>query len=524
MPKKDEIPQFLGNWRLLQNLGSGYSGSIFKAQHIHTHEIVALKVQRRDHECPTNQYERYLYPLLQGGKGMPSLWGSGETEKWSYLAIDLLGSSLDRLYKSNGKETMDLRSVCCIAMQLISRLEHMHNKGVLHRDIQLGNCAIGLPPNEKTLYMIDFGFGKRYIDPLTHCHIPESKEKRDFIGNYWFSSVGVHCRGKVPSRRDDLEALALMLIHLLTPRGLSWTRNGVPKDEDAHGRLKSEKRKARPEELCRGLPPEFEEFLRYCRRLGFYDRPDYTRWVEEFRTLAVESGFSESDDFLWPPPSPRVLKFKPPASKPDEVRGILVDLQNLDLNRRFDIKNNVVANNNDVQRSDRTNKKATVEISSDSDTNESVLLKRSMPKRIRLMRLTKRVAAATDNLALAQLVREFVQDMQCNSSRTLTKEGFNFLDALHKQLADPSIFVLPLRTSRSRSKEGYTEEKEVWNLKQGALARLCREVRIAPSNGKLACLIAEFGRITNNSSGRNVTKDGFGFLGAVSVRLKELHE
>jgi len=62
----------------------------------------------------------------------------------------------------------------------------MHQRGVLHRDIQLGNCVIGLPPNEKTIYMIDFGFSKRYIDPYTGRHIPDSKLKRDFIGNYWF--------------------------------------------------------------------------------------------------------------------------------------------------------------------------------------------------------------------------------------------------------------------------------------------------------------------------------------------------
>lgn len=65
----------------------------------------------------------------------------------------------------------------------------MHARGVLHRDIQLGNCVVGLPPNEKTVYMIDFGFSKRYIDVFTNRHIPDSKLKRDFIGNYWFRWV-----------------------------------------------------------------------------------------------------------------------------------------------------------------------------------------------------------------------------------------------------------------------------------------------------------------------------------------------
>ena len=204
----------------------------------------------------------------------------------------------------------------------------MHGRGILHRDIQLGNCTIGLPPHEKTIYMIDFGFSKQYIDPRTNRHIPDSKVKRDFIGNYWFSSVNVHCRGKgesinsrgnssayekepVPSRRDDLEALALMLIHLLTPGGLSWTRNGVPKDEIEHDRLKRMKLSARPEDICRGMPDEFEEFLRYCRKLKFAETPDYGNWIDEFRELAKSHGFPESDEFVWPPPPPLVGPLMP---------------------------------------------------------------------------------------------------------------------------------------------------------------------------------------------------------------------
>lgn len=148
---------------------------------------------------------------------MPVLWASGVEGIWDYLVIDLLGPSLDNLVRKSGKDTMDLRSVCSIAMQVvrpvpisgsiclrlylftttqISRLEFMHSRGILHRDIQLGNCVIGLGPHEKTIYMIDFGFSKRYIDPYTNRHIPDSKVKRDFIGNYWFTSVGVHCKGK----------------------------------------------------------------------------------------------------------------------------------------------------------------------------------------------------------------------------------------------------------------------------------------------------------------------------------------
>lgn len=94
-----------------------------------------------------------------------------------------------------------------------------------------------------------------------------------------------------------------MFIHLLTPGGLSWTRNGVPKTEAQQDRIIREKRNARPEDLCKGIPVEFEEFLRYCRRLKFADCPDYERWKEEFSELAKQEGFPGTEEFIWPPPA-----------------------------------------------------------------------------------------------------------------------------------------------------------------------------------------------------------------------------
>jgi len=428
-------------------------------------------------------------------------------------------------------------------MQVISRLEFMHSRGILHRDIQLGNCVVGLEPNDKTVYMIDFGFSKRYIDPFTKRHIPDSTAKRDFIGNYWFSSVGVHCKGKVPARRDDLEAAALMFIHLLTPGGLSWTRNGVPKNNSQHDRIKREKRNAKPEDLCKGLPAEFEEFLRYCRRLKFAECPDYARWKEEFSELAKEEGFPGTEDFVWPPPpvtqsKPRLthmtpLRRTPATPGPENVEQILNDLANLKLDDRpvLGDRKNI---NNVVQQAKADAKKPTaiIIISDDTDAGDSAKQKQNhlilpagtrIPKAIQLNKLTTTVSEATDNGAIAQVVADFVVLLKSNRSRTLTKEGFAFLDALYKQLADPSVYVIPLRTSRNTDKEqpnlGASDPKRV---KLDVLAALRREVDTASGNRALAKMVADFGAVTNKSSGRTVTKDGFAFLEGLATRLKAI--
>jgi casein kinase 1 len=92
-----------------------------------------------------------------------------------------------------------------------------------------------------------------------------------------------------------------MLIHLLTPDGLTWTRNGVPKTDEAHDLLKAEKLRANPEDLCAGMPVEFEDFLLYTRGLRFEQTPDYKRWILVFEELMRSEGWSGKSDFVWPP-------------------------------------------------------------------------------------------------------------------------------------------------------------------------------------------------------------------------------
>lgn len=314
------------------------------------------------------------------------------------------------------------------------------------------------------------------------------------------SSVNVHCQGRgkvyllfqdnhklmditVPSRRDDLEAAALMFIHLLTPRGLSWTRNGVPKTDAAHDRLKQEKRKARPEDLCRGMPTEFEEFLRYCRRLKFQETPDYTSWIGEFRALAIEEGFPDREDFVWPPPpipqvyreftrirrstephpigqpSPEKVAKTPRRTQnpvaPAHLEDILNGLTNLNLGERQilgdkkNVQDAIQRAKDDAKRNDdsfkQSQSKNVIQISSGSEANDSIPPPFLAPKAHKLIRLTTRVSEATDNRALSVLVRDFVEVLQSNTSRALTKEGFHFLDVLYKQLADPSVFIMPMR-------------------------------------------------------------------------------
>jgi hypothetical protein len=146
-------------------------------------------------------------------------------------------------------------------------------------------------------------------------------------------------------------------------------------------------------------------------------------------------------------------------------------------------------------------------------------------KAARITKLTRAAGQAVDNRVLAQITTEFVKVLQGSNSRTLTREGFAFLDALHKQLADPSVFIVPLRTSKTRSSRSQGQEptdlpvEEVAQVRRSRLNVLRASVAKAQDNKSLAKLIAEFGTLIDKAAGRKLTKDGLAFLENTADRL-----
>lgn len=86
--------------------------------------------------------------------------------------------------------------------------------------------------------------------------------------------------------------------------------------------------------------------------------------------------------------------------------------------------------------SEQRSEPITITSGSESDTPLNL-----MPKAYQLNQLAEQVSKAADNPAISQLVRQFIGVLKINSSRTLTREAFHFLDKLYKQLDDPSVFI-----------------------------------------------------------------------------------
>ncbi|EPS66936.1 hypothetical protein M569_07841 [Genlisea aurea] len=160
-----------GKFKLGRKIGSGSFGEIFLATHVDTYEIVAIKIENNKTKHPQLLYEAKIYNILQGGSGIPGIKWFGVDGDDNVLVIDLLGPSLEDLFVYCGRK-FSLKTVLMLADQMITRIEYMHSKGFLHRDIKPDNFLMGLGRKANQVYIIDFGLAKRYRDSTTNRHIP----------------------------------------------------------------------------------------------------------------------------------------------------------------------------------------------------------------------------------------------------------------------------------------------------------------------------------------------------------------
>ena len=168
-------------------------------------------------------------------------------------------------------------------MQLLDRLEWIHSKDIIYRDVKPENFLIGInDPN--VIYVVDFGLCKKYRSSKTGKHILPKNTKK-FNGTLRYASLNV-VKGKESSRRDDLISLGYMLIYLIK-RDLPWESDFkklnkekyfyllLSKDTDGFGRL------------FKNIPIEIIEFVKYSKNLKFDQDPDYSYLRSLFNKLLL---------------------------------------------------------------------------------------------------------------------------------------------------------------------------------------------------------------------------------------------
>ena len=185
--------------------------------------------------------------------------------------MELLGPSLENLFQKFNKK-FSLKTACMVGIQMIDRIEFIHSRKIIHRDIKPDNFVIGRGKLSHVVYILDFGLAKKYWSSRQNKHIPFCRNKK-LTGTARYASINA-LSGCEQGRRDDLESIGYIIMYFI--RGsLPWQGLKVNNKEDRYKKICDKKKATSAKELCKGYPKELENFISYTRNLEFMEVPDY---------------------------------------------------------------------------------------------------------------------------------------------------------------------------------------------------------------------------------------------------------
>lgn len=263
-----------GKYKVTAFLGKGGFASTYGAFIISSHQEVAIKISKKD-ESPQNlEREAMIGSQMSGVTGFPRFINFQYCNGEAIYVMEFLGRSIGSLMNFLG-HPLSLKSIYMLADQMISRIQYLHERNFIHRDIKPDNFLLGRGSNHNIIYLIDFGLCQEYRNPHTLEHYPQ-KTKSPSVGTPMFSSINSQL-GRSTSRRDDIESLAYSLI-FLAKGSLPWSSGFL-----------STKLTTSSESVASGLPSIFSVFLNSAKHLHFEETPPYSEYRKMFRDALLNN-------------------------------------------------------------------------------------------------------------------------------------------------------------------------------------------------------------------------------------------
>jgi serine/threonine protein kinase len=204
------LSRFIGPYEILEKLGVGGMGSVYKGRHRHTEALAAVKIaSRRVLNEPILlqrfQYEYEAAQHLQHPRLVRAL-EHGYANGAPYLVMEYVpGKSLDKHIQERSK--LPWNDVRCIIQQVGEALEYIHRHGIIHRDIKPGNILVAEAGDVK---LADLGLVKN-LNALRHM-----TRSATGLGTVEFSAPEQFEDAKNADQRADIYSLAATAYLALT--------------------------------------------------------------------------------------------------------------------------------------------------------------------------------------------------------------------------------------------------------------------------------------------------------------------
>jgi len=208
MPK---LPKKIGRYQILEKIGGGGMGVVYKARDPNIGRLVALKVIKLSLDNGSEESkeirERFRREAATAGvlqhNNIVTVYDAGDDKGTPYLAMEYVeGETLDRLAEPG--ETLPIEKVNSIIRQVAEGLDYAHQKGVVHRDIKPANILV---TKDGAAKIMDFGIARLSDSELTQRGV--------VMGSPSYMSPE-QVTGKEVDGRSDLFSLGVVLYQLLT--------------------------------------------------------------------------------------------------------------------------------------------------------------------------------------------------------------------------------------------------------------------------------------------------------------------